>query len=181
MGIGANALVTNTTGSKNTAVGINADVSAAALTNATAIGYGAVVNASNKVRIGNTSVTKIEGQVAFTTTSDKRLKNHITDLPLGLDFITQLRPVEYLRNNDAEKSKEWGLIAQELQQTLKTLGYKDAGVVTEDSTPEKYMTVRYNDLLAPMIKATQEQQKMIQAQEKTISALLKRVEALEKK
>ena len=102
-------------------------------------------------------------------------------MPLGLDFITQLRPVEYFRNNGAEKSKEWGLIAQELQQTLKTLGYKDAGVVTEDSTPEKYMTVRYNDLLAPMIKATQEQQKMIQAQEKTISALLKRVEALEKK
>jgi hypothetical protein len=43
------------------------------------------------------------------------------------------------------------------------------------------MTVRYNDLLAPMIKATQEQQKLIQAQAKTISTLLKRVEALEKK
>ena len=109
-------------------------------------------------------------------------------MPLGLDFITQLRPVEYLRNNDAEKSKEWGLIAQELQQTLKTLGYKDAGIVTEDSTSEKYMSVRYNDLLAPMIKATQEQQKLIQAQDSVIKEqdsiikdLLKRVETLEKK
>jgi hypothetical protein len=139
------------------------------------------VNASNKVRIGSTAVTRIEGQVPWSSTSDKRLKNHINDLPLGLDFITQLRPVEYVRNNNSVKTKEWGIIAQELQQTLKEVNYKGAGIVEEDSSPEKYMTVRYNDLLAPMIKAIQEQEKTIQNQEKTIMALLKRIEALEKK
>ena len=41
------------------------------LTNATAIGAGAFVNASNKVRLGNVLVTVIEGQVAFTSASDK--------------------------------------------------------------------------------------------------------------
>lgn len=178
---GFQALLTNTTGINNVAIGSGADVSKGNLTNATAIGYNAKVNASNKVRLGNTLVTKIEGQVPWSSTSDKRLKNHIIDLPLGLDFIIQLRPVEYIRNNDAEKTKEWGLIAQELQQTLTKTGYKDAGIVTEDTSPEKYMTVRYNDLLAPMIKATQEQQKLIEAQDKVIKGLLKRVEALEKK
>jgi hypothetical protein len=178
---GFRALLTNTTGINNVAIGSGSDVSKGNLTNATAIGYNAKVNASNKVRLGNTLVTKIEGQVPWSSTSDKRLKNHIIDLPLGLDFIIQLRPVEYIRNNDAEKTKEWGLIAQELQQTLTKTGYKDAGIVTEDTSPEKYMTVRYNDLLAPMIKATQEQQKLIEAQDKVIKDLLKRVEALEKK
>lgn len=136
----------------------------------------------------------------WTSTSDQRLKNHISDLPagLGLDFITQLRPVEYIRNNNSAKTKEWGVIAQELQQTLSDVGYRGAGIIEEDGSPEKYMTVRYNDLLAPMIKAIQDQDKKIQDQQKTIvtllnqqdnitallktnEVLLKRIEALEKK
>jgi hypothetical protein len=57
--IGSPALSTNTTGSQNTAVGSFADVSVDNLTNATAIGYGAVVNASNKIQLGNSSVTSV--------------------------------------------------------------------------------------------------------------------------
>ena len=124
----------------------------------------------------------------MTLTSDKRLKNHIADLPLGIDFINKLRPVEYIRNNNAEQTKEWGVVAQELHQTLSDIGYKDAGIVTIDPTPEKFMAVRYNDLIAPMIKAAQEQNKTILEQNKTIVSLVKsnedlvkRIEALEKK
>jgi hypothetical protein len=160
----------------------------AKLTNATAVGYNAKVNASNKVRIGNSAVTVIEGQVPWSFSSDRRYKNHVRDLPLGLDFITRLHPVEYVRSNNPAQTQEWGVIAQELRQTLNDVGYQDAGIVTEDSSPEKYLTVRYNDLLAPMIKAIQEQDKKIQDQQKSIAALLKtneallkRLEALEKK
>ena len=46
------------------------------LTNATAIGNGANVSASNKIRLGNTAVTVIEGQVAFTFPSDKTKKEN---------------------------------------------------------------------------------------------------------
>lgn len=186
---GVNALYSNTAGSFNTAIGYNADVNYnyGTLTNATAIGANAIVNASNNIRIGDTNVTVIEGQVPFTTTSDQRYKNHIQDLPLGLDFISRLRPVEYIRNNNSAQTKEWGIIAQELQQTLADVGYQDAGIVTEDSTPEKYLTVRYNDFLAPMIKAIQEQnitnseqQKLILKQQQVMAELLKRIESLEK-
>jgi hypothetical protein len=64
--IGLNALVSNTTGFFNTASGAATDVVSPNLTNATAIGSGAIVNASNKVRRGDALVTVIEGQVAFT-------------------------------------------------------------------------------------------------------------------
>src|SRR2546428_342322 len=68
---GLNALEHNTTGNDNTGIGHDADVSVGNLTNATVIGQGAIVNASNKIRLGNGFVTVIEGQVAFTASSDK--------------------------------------------------------------------------------------------------------------
>ena len=68
------------------------------------------------------------------------------------------------------------------------MDYKGAGIVEEDSSPEKHMTVRYTDLIAPLIKSVQEQEKTIlnqekinQEQQKIIMALMKRIEALEKK
>jgi len=73
---GTGALQTNTTGDNNTAIGSGADVSAGNLTNATAIGAGAEVDASNKIRLGNEDVTVIEGQVAFSSISDKTLKEN---------------------------------------------------------------------------------------------------------
>ncbi len=57
---GRNALEFNTTGSNNTAIGYNADVALGNLTNATAFGANAVVDASNKIRLGNVSVTVVE-------------------------------------------------------------------------------------------------------------------------
>ena len=53
---GLNALHSNISGNFNTAVGYTANVSSGALTNATAIGNGAIVTASNEVRIGNANV-----------------------------------------------------------------------------------------------------------------------------
>src|SRR6202158_3471027 len=57
---GSGALVTNITGNLNTAIGYAANVSSGNLTNATAIGANAIVNASNKIRLGNTMVTVAE-------------------------------------------------------------------------------------------------------------------------
>jgi hypothetical protein len=94
-GVGSGAMEYNTTGSSNTGIGAFADVSTGGLSNATAVGFGATVNASNKVRIGNGAVTVIEGQVPFTTPSDGRYKFHVQEDVKGLDFILKLRPVTY--------------------------------------------------------------------------------------
>jgi hypothetical protein len=56
---GWDALSENKTGSYNTAVGAKADLGADNLTNATAIGNGAIVTASNTMQLGNTSVTNV--------------------------------------------------------------------------------------------------------------------------
>ncbi len=57
---GYQALLTNTVGNRNTAIGYKADVSVDTLTNATAIGANAIVDASNKIRLGDANVTLVE-------------------------------------------------------------------------------------------------------------------------
>jgi hypothetical protein len=174
-GVGVSSLSGVSTGTFNTGIGYLSGSNITTGSNNTTLGYNAVVptsSASNQVRIGNTAVTYAGVQVAWTVTSDKRLKNDIQDSNLGLDFIKQLRPVSYIRKNDESKKSEYGFIAQELKETLKNNGVTNSGIISEadDST----MSVRYNDLLAPMVKAIQEQQKLIEA-------LQKRIEELENK
>jgi hypothetical protein len=98
---GLQALYSNTTGNYNTALGCWADVSSGNLTNATAIGYNAVVDASNKVRIGNTSVTSIGGHVGWTDFPDKRYTKNISENVPGLSFISKLKPVTFTRDVEA--------------------------------------------------------------------------------
>jgi hypothetical protein len=152
---GFQALRSNTTGSHNTAIGWKADVSSNNLSNATAIGFDAGVDASNKVRIGNAAVSVIEGQVAFTSTSDIRLKEQIKPITDGLDFINDLNPVRYHRIGNVNDDMEMGLLAQDVAATLEKHGFGNSGMVHQ-STQDTYMSLRYNDLFAPMIRAIQE-------------------------
>ena len=83
-------------GSHNSGLGYRAGPATDAhLENTTAIGYLAVPTASNQVRIGNTSVTSIGGQVEWTAFSDGRFKKDIKEDVSGLEFIKELRPVSY--------------------------------------------------------------------------------------
>lgn len=60
VGVGKRSGQTITSGSQNTIVGTDADVSSATLNNATAVGYGAQVTASNSIQLGNSSVTNLK-------------------------------------------------------------------------------------------------------------------------
>src|SRR5262249_41570292 len=149
-------LSNNISGAANTAIGANADVSSGVLTNATAIGAGAIVNASNKVRIGNGAVTVIEGQVPFTTPSDGRFKFKIQEDVRGLDFILQLRPVTYqfdVKRFDeqlngsikstagydaAESIRRSGFIAQEVEKAADATGYDFSGIIKPQSAKDHY-------------------------------------------
>ncbi|GAL77881.1 hypothetical protein JCM19274_5594 [Algibacter lectus] len=169
-----------TTGSGNTAVGHRSLDNVSTGSNNIAIGYLSNVPdgaASNQVRIGGTAITYAGVQVAWTITSDKRWKNTIEDSDLGLDFINKLRPVSYFRNNDKKNKLEYGFIAQELQETLKNSSSKINGIITEDT--EGMLSVRYNDLMAPMVKAIQEQTEEIQVLKSENEALKLRQEAME--
>ena len=85
--------------------------------------------------------------------------------------------MSYTRKNDVKKSVEYGFIAQELQASLQKFGVENAGIISTDDNG--MLGVRYNDLLAPMILATQEQQKQILEQQKQILELQKIIQELQ--
>ncbi|MBL0225715.1 MAG: tail fiber domain-containing protein [Geobacteraceae bacterium] len=154
--LGADSGGSNTIGSFNTFLGYSSDANSNNLTNATAIGYNASVDVSNKVRIGNTSVTVIGGQVAWSNLSDIRQKEDITDVRHGLEFIRQLRPVEY-RMIEGNGRKDFGFIAQDIEALLGT----DYNLLSIGGDAERRLSLRYTDFIAPMVKAMQEQQATI--------------------
>jgi tellurite resistance-related uncharacterized protein len=174
--VGREALFNNTTGDFNTVIGYAADVTTGGITNATAIGYNAKVNDSNKVRIGNTSVTVIEGNVGLTVTSDARLKEDIATIESGLAFIKDLNPVSYHRINSDSDDIEMGLLAQEVEEVLAAHGLSNSGMVHQASE-DAYRSVRYNDLLAPMIRAIQQLDDAVETKDQQIASLEQRLQS----
>jgi hypothetical protein len=184
---GKESLYTNSSGNGNTAVGWGADVTSGALTNATAIGYNAKVNASQKVRIGNTTVAVIEGQVAYSYPSDARFKKNVKDDVKGLDFINKLRPVtytfdtrkfdEFLLKNMPDSVRQarmkdldygpssnivhTGFMAQEVEKAAKETGFSFDGVNIPENEDQNY-GVAYSQFVVPLVKAVQEQQQQIE-------------------
>ncbi|TAL60917.1 MAG: hypothetical protein EPN85_06135 [Bacteroidetes bacterium] len=197
-GLGYGALWTNSTGNNNTAVGYIADVSAFNLDNATAIGSGAIVNASNKVRLGNTFATiVIEGQTAWTNPSDGRFKYNVNEEVKGLDFIIKLRPVNYqfdtkkfdeflmknmpdsvrvmrINGNDyslSQRIMHTGFIAQEVEKAAKECGYYSFDGVHVPVDDNDNYSVAYSQFVVPLVKAVQEQQKIIDSGQPAIDKL----------
>lgn len=85
----------NYTMTNGTFLGAYAYPSGSGYSNCMALGYDAHVNASNKVVVGNPSVTSIGGYAGWTNFSDGRYKKNVSrDVP-GLDFIQLLHPVTY--------------------------------------------------------------------------------------
>ncbi|WKX75061.1 hypothetical protein [Zobellia laminariae] len=70
-----------------------------------------------------------------------------------------------------------GFIAQELKKALKNNGAENNGIISEDA--EGMLSVRYNDLIAPMVKAIQEQTEEIKLLKEEKEATNKRLEVLE--
>ena len=172
----------NTTGTYNTFLGYNARTNNnTAKTNSTAVGNDAVITASNQVRIGNASVTSIGGYEPWTDLSDGRFKINVMEDIYGLDFIMALRPVSY--NLDINKLNEFlgvekesvdqkavvekssvrqsGFIAQEVDDAAKKIGWDFSGVDVPKNEGDHY-GLRYAKFVVPLVKAVQDQQKMIE-------------------
>ena len=203
--VGFGAASTNTTGYYNTFLGYATDVNANNLNNSTAIGYAAMATASNYIKIGNSSVSTIAGQVSWTTLSDSRFKINVNENDIkGLDFIMQLRPVAY--NVDTRKYEEFltknmpdsirtkrlngqdfaqstakrhnGFLAQEIEQAVKASGYEFSGLHKPETDDDNY-GLAYSEFVVPLVKAVQEQQELIKTQQTSIEQLTKRIQQLE--
>jgi|688.fasta_scaffold192195_2 hypothetical protein len=108
-------------------------------------------------------------------TSDVNAKTEIIDSPLGLDFIESLRPVAYkfkvggniIDRDAADSSKvtitavpgkrqHFGLIAQEVKTALPAGVDFGGWVLTDAADPDSEQGLRYEEFIAPLIKAVQE-------------------------
>jgi hypothetical protein len=197
VGYAAGAGVSGPTYTYCTYLGYDADFGVTGTyTNAMALGNGATVTASNRVRVGNTSITRIGGQVGWTTISDGRVKKNVSEDVSGIDFIMKLRPVTYtldkntqdeiLNSPDAtvrpdkyeiEKTRFSGFIAQEVEIAANEVGYNFSGVKTPAHDNDLY-GLTYSDFVVPLVKATQEQQSIIEDQNKRIENLETEIENL---
>jgi hypothetical protein len=141
------------------------------------------------VRIGNTSVTSIGGQVAWSTVSDGRFKKNVEEDVAGLSFISKLRPVSYEVDTDAENKflgvsdsvlsripaakkmpRQTGFIAQEVDKIVKESGIDFTGVDAPQNEKSHY-SLRYSDFVVPLVKAVQELSAKVDDQQKEIEAL----------
>ncbi|MBK7214950.1 MAG: tail fiber domain-containing protein [Bacteroidales bacterium] len=173
--LGSNSLVSNASGSYNTAIGYNTGPNAAALSNTTTLGIDARATATDQVRIGNVFVNSIGGYVNWSNISDGRFKENLSENVPGLSFITQLRPVTYRLNRNAINAYigvdaaykgeamsgiTSGFVAQEVEKAAQQLGYDFSGVDAPKNDKDVY-ALRYADFVVPLVKAVQEQQQQI--------------------
>lgn len=111
---------------------------------------------------------------SWTSTSDKRLKEKIEALNSNVDdVILDLKPVEYDLKEDESGTRYFGLIAQDVAETLEKYGYdsKKYSTVNELGNPEGYLGIDYNDFIPMLIHICQSQQKKIDDLEERLSKL----------
>ncbi len=164
--IGHRASENNTTGSYNTSIGYNinqgvnssynthvgyesVNISGNSYYNASAFGYSAVVDGSNRIKIGNASVAVIGGYSGWSDLSDERMKKGIAESNVpGLEFIRQLRPVSY--------TIDYPLLAEHLGEDKKE---RDGQWVEEPADPffirsrEERSRIRQTGFIAQEVEA----------------------------
>lgn len=177
-------------GDNNTFIGNETDATADGYDHSTALGAFAKITASDQVRIGIASTTSIGGFANWSNISDGRFKKNIQQNVPGLDFILQLQPVTYnlditglnnflqLNNSSTlangtvvpiahragqkETAVISGFVAQEVEVLAKKLNYSFSGIDAPKNEKDLY-ALRYAEFVVPLVKAMQEQQKIIEA------------------
>jgi hypothetical protein len=86
--------------------------------------------------------------------SDARKKSEIVTIDNALDKVQQLRGVYYVRTDEAEKGRQTGVIAQEINEVLPE-------VVTYAADIDEY-GVKYGNIAGVLIEAIKEQQAQIE-------------------
>ena len=187
--VGYQTAFTQVGGIGNTFVGFSIDVAPASssFSNSTGLGQGVQITASNQVRVGNTSVNSIGGQVGWTTFSDERIKREVREDVTGLGFIMRLRPVTYFYDNNAllqlqtglnkpgipvsgNNTRYSGFLAQDVEKAATASGYDFSGIDKPANEHTPY-GIRYAEMVVPLVKSIQEMKQIIDKQQQEIEAL----------
>ena len=165
--------VTNSQGTSDAAIAL------------TSTAGGITLSAANGIKLNSGDGVTADGNVTaagnvtantFVNSSDARLKEAVSSVGVGLGLINDLNPVRYHRINNPESDIEMGLMAQEVEATLAKHGLGNSGMVVQPDD-KGYLYLRYNDLLAPMIKAIQELDDAAEAKDQQIASLEQRLQS----
>jgi len=108
---------------------------------------------------GNISAQNV---IAF---SDQRLKENIITIDKPMEKIMQMRGVYYNKKDDASKTRNVGVIAQEVESIFPE-------VIHTSIEPEQYKTVAYGNMTALLIEGMKAQQSTIHSLQTTLSTLM---------
>ena len=156
------ALGDNTTGIFNTAIGYFAGNNTTGSNN-TFIGNGAVntsggTAASNTIVLGNSAIATLRCQTStISALSDARDKSNIEDIPVGIEFIKDLRPVKFTWNQrDGMRVglTDAGFIAQESLDVVNKHNANWIGLVENENENQLAMTP--GKLIPVLVKAIQQ-------------------------
>lgn len=178
--IGFNTLF-NTLGGCNTAIGASAGYGMTNGCNNTLIGWSAsaqTATSCNTITLGNSSISCIRAQVTtISALSDQRDKTNVQDLPLGLQFILDLRPVKFtwnMRDGGKVGVDDTGFIAQEV---LSVEDKYDVGQYLDmvgRENPDK-LEVKPGKLIPILVRAIQELNEKVEAQNNIIKYLQSKI------
>ena len=182
-----------TTGANNVIIGYNASANAATGAGQIVIGQGGIGQGDNYVTLGRGGTNYIYNQfttnATWTKASDQRIKANIQDLPIGLDFINELKVKSYNwkpnneyptdiigyseENTQDTEAVMYGMIAQDVKAAMDKLGYEHFGGWNVREA-DGLQGLSNEMFVLPLINAVKE----LSAQNKD---LLARIEALESK
>lgn len=177
--IGVNAAMNTTTGGSNVAIGVNAGLENTTGSGNVFLGAGASpvsASVSNVITLGSSSIATLRcQQTSITALSDERDKTDIINIPYGLDFVKDLRPVVFKwdtrpqYNQDGEVIEnanngklEAGFIAQELLATENKLNTKEWSKIVYEENPDR-LEAAPGKLLPILVKAIQELSEQIES------------------
>jgi hypothetical protein len=188
-----------TTGDGNIVMGNGTAASAVGVDDEITIGAAASGQGTTYAVIGNGNLTRLyAGDDAGGTFygagqswSDKRIKENVKDIGLGLDFVNKLEPIQYTKKQpkdyeDSLKSKIYpsgskqivrniddtelqmkraGFIAQDVLEALKEIGFdENNGIVQIDEKTTQH-SMDYASMVVPLVKAVQELSAKVKALE----------------
>jgi len=102
-------------------------------------------------------------------TSDGNDKENICDCELGLDFINDLKPKKYNWKDSKTKETNYGIVAQDLEETLIKHNKSDfSGLHKPEKEGDRY-GINYSQLIPVLIKAVQELSQKVSELEELIN------------
>jgi hypothetical protein len=162
--------VTFTSGTGSVSMSGNLDIDG----NITAVGsiasYSILPRANNTYSLGTSSFRwlSIWQQSGSVTGSDRTLKKDIMPIENGIDFILNLKPVQYKYIDGGSGRNHYGFIAQEVKEALTLSNIEDSAVfvnpiVKEDVDDEngKKLALRYDEFISPLVMTVQSLEKRI--------------------